>query len=279
MPSEQQEAIRRRAYEIWEQDGRPDDKAADHWRQAEFEYRYFHALRIDASTKPQMLKSALARANKNRDFEIEHYWKRATYFWAFQVAIFAAFGFLWRASESSLSEWGPIIVGLAGLGILTAIASALSARGSRFWQNNWEKHIEVLEDFTEGRLYKTVWLTQGKVSFSVSRINQYLSYYFSVFWIGVAIYVAWKILEQRCISLAGVACVVLTGMFVLAGIVLLFGQTTDLRGTVLKGDGSYANVERDGFRFRGRRLQWFKGIRGVDAESHTFIRRKGPDEP
>ena len=90
MPSEQQEAIRRRAYEIWEQDSRPDGKAADHWRQAEFEYRYFHALRIDASTKPQMLESALARANKNRDFEIEHYWKRAAYFWAFQVAIFAA---------------------------------------------------------------------------------------------------------------------------------------------------------------------------------------------
>ena len=64
MPSEQQKAIRRRAYEIWEQDGRPTGNAADHWRQAEFEYRYFHALRIDAS-KPEMIEFALERANKN----------------------------------------------------------------------------------------------------------------------------------------------------------------------------------------------------------------------
>lgn len=226
-----------------------------------------------------MLESALARANQLRDFEIEHYWKRATYFWAFQVAIFAALGFLLRGSESALNEWGPIIVGLVGLGILTAIASALSARGSRFWQNNWEKHIDVLEDFIEGRLYKTVWLTQGKVSFSVSRINQYLSYYFSVFWIGVAIYGACKILEQPCIALAVWIYVALTGILVLAGIVLLFGQTTDLSGTVLKADGSYAEVKRDGFRFRWRWPKWFKGVREVDADSVTFIRRKGPDEP
>lgn len=179
----------------------------------------------------------------------------------------------------ALNDWGPIIIGLAGLGILTAIASALAARGSRFWQNNWEKHIDVLEDFVEGRLYKTVWLTQGKVSFSVSRINQYLSYYFSIFWIGVSIFVAWKTLAHPCVSLAVVAYVVLIGMFVLVGIVLLFGQTTDLRGTVLRGDGSYANVERDGFRFHRPRLQWFKGIRGVDADSLTFVRRNGPAGP
>src|SRR5271154_2713773 len=97
------------------------------------------------TTKPRM-EAALKRAYALRNFEIEHYWKRATYFWAFQVAIFAAFGLLWKASETPTTEWSPITVALAGLGILTAFASALSAIGSRVWQDNWEKHIDMLED-------------------------------------------------------------------------------------------------------------------------------------
>ncbi len=137
----------------------------------------------------------------------------------------------------------------------------------------------MLEDFIEGRLYKTVWLTQGKVSFSVSRINQYLAYYFSIFWIVVAVYVAWRTVTQPRISCALAVYVVVAGVFVLAGIVLLLGQTTDLHGTVLKEDGAYANVERDGFRFHCRWPQWFKGIRGVGVDSQTFVRRNGPDEP
>ena len=33
----QEDLIRQRAYEIWEQSGRPDGKAVEHWRQAEEE--------------------------------------------------------------------------------------------------------------------------------------------------------------------------------------------------------------------------------------------------
>src|SRR4051812_18168837 len=32
MPSEQTEKVRRRAYEIWEREGRPDGREAEHWR-------------------------------------------------------------------------------------------------------------------------------------------------------------------------------------------------------------------------------------------------------
>jgi len=35
--SDKEQRIRRRAYEIWEQDGRRDGRAQDHWRQAELE--------------------------------------------------------------------------------------------------------------------------------------------------------------------------------------------------------------------------------------------------
>lgn len=31
------EAIRRRAYQLWESEGRPEGRHEDHWRQAQFE--------------------------------------------------------------------------------------------------------------------------------------------------------------------------------------------------------------------------------------------------
>lgn len=44
--------------------------------------------RKDSKTK---YEEALARAWKNRDFEIEMYWKRATYFWVFLATTFAGY--------------------------------------------------------------------------------------------------------------------------------------------------------------------------------------------
>jgi hypothetical protein len=261
--------------------------------------RYFRTLELDrsgAAAKPR-LEAALARAHKNRDFEIEHYWRRATYFWAFQVAIFAAFGFLWRGSEPILHEWGPIILALAGLGILTAVANALSARGSRFWQENWETHIDMLEDEIEGRLYKTVWLDRGKVSFSVSRVNQYLIYYFIVFWALLALFVAWRyacppkrengslVVYADTFTKAGTddrgaaVAVFVVGLLVIVGIVLLLGQTTDLsRGTLPKADSFPGEKVRQCWpKLRWPKLRWRKRICGAGCQA-PFIRRKAPDE-
>jgi len=129
---------------------------------SELRNRYFRTLGLGLGAETAKLRqTALTRACERRDFEIEHYWKRATYFWAFQVAIFAAFGFLWGKSDSERVR-SPFY--LLGLGILTAFTNTLSAFGSRFWQENWEKHIDMLEDEFEGRLYKTVWLGAWKPS-------------------------------------------------------------------------------------------------------------------
>lgn len=59
----------------------------------ELRARYFQTLRLGKNGTPTKceLKGALDRAYELRTFEIEHYWKRGTYFWGFQIAIFAAF--------------------------------------------------------------------------------------------------------------------------------------------------------------------------------------------
>lgn len=50
MESSREERIRQRAYEIWERDGRPHGRDAEHWQQA--------AAEIDAETAPAGAEAA-----------------------------------------------------------------------------------------------------------------------------------------------------------------------------------------------------------------------------
>ena len=290
MPSEREQAIRERvAYAIWEEEGRPDGKALDHWQRAILRTQYLGTLGFydGSEATAKRLAAAFTRAHDLRKFEIEHYWKRSTYFWAFQVAIFAAFGLLWKETGTKPGT-NPVLVVLAGLGILTALANALSARGSRFWQNNWEKHIDVLEDQIEGRLYKSVWVSDGKVSFSVSRVNQYLSDYFVIFWVFITFYVVCIFVGSSQVdffyghhSRRLIYVLIIVGVIVL-GIVFLFGQTSGSRATLPKPDGSHGadQIKREWHCPHWRWPDLRKRIREAGgADSQTFIRRYAPDEP
>jgi len=70
-------------------------------------------------------------------------------------------------------------------------------RGSKYWQENWENHVDNLEDDFVGPLYKVTlsrprphdfdeklkhYLT-GPSKFSVSKINQMISLYVTMLWI------------------------------------------------------------------------------------------------
>ena len=58
----QEDLIRQRAYEIWEQSGRPDDKAVEHWRQAEEEiYKRFGRPRKGARERRTGVRIRAAR--------------------------------------------------------------------------------------------------------------------------------------------------------------------------------------------------------------------------
>ncbi len=140
------------------------------------------------------VEAALMRAQENRTFEIELYWKKAAYFWAFIGAAFA--GYIAVQSRDPVGATDLSVI-LACLGLVFSFAWYCVNRGSEKWQENWEKHVDMLEDYVTGPLYKTV-LTRdeprefrhrissvltGPAPLSVSKINQLISFYVFMVWV------------------------------------------------------------------------------------------------
>jgi len=128
-----------------------------------------------------------------RKFEIELYWKRATYFWTFIAATFAGY----ISIQNSASPNEKMVFAIILLGITFSLCWYFVNRGSKFWQLNWEKHLDAMEDGEIGPLYKTTisrayyrsrwYRLWGPYPFSVSKINILLSFFVLLLWIGFLI--------------------------------------------------------------------------------------------
>jgi hypothetical protein len=151
---------------------------------------------------PEKRRLALERALDIRKFEIEHYWKRAAYFWTLIAAALTAYGVVQVASNVPEREHLAVLIG--ALGFVFSFAWVCVNRGSKRWQENWENHVDMLEDGVIGPLYKTIagrppvgehvalgspisrrakhYLT-GPSPFSVSKINQIVSVFVTALWI------------------------------------------------------------------------------------------------
>jgi hypothetical protein len=127
-------------------------------------------------------RKALASAWRNRDFEIDLYWKRASYFWTFIAATFAGYVALISSEsfEKVREKFPQVEYVIICLGIVFSFAWLLVNIGSKKWQENWESHIEMLEDSISGPLYKTVLF---KDSFSVSKLNKIVNVFVIFIWI------------------------------------------------------------------------------------------------
>ncbi len=140
-------------------------------------------------------KAALERALDIRKFEIDLYWRRATYFWTFIAASLAAYGVVQGLSDEQDKTYLSVVVG--SLGLVFSLAWYCANRGSKQWQENWEAHVDLLEDEIVGPLYKTVICQPratgvasflyrfivGPGNFSVSKINQLTSLFVTALWV------------------------------------------------------------------------------------------------
>ncbi len=129
----------------------------------------------------EIAKKAFDKAWEIRNFEIEMYWKRATYFWTFIATTFAGY-FALISSDNYFKQdkFNHIeVYFLICIGFILSCAWHFTNIGSKAWQRHWEVHVDLLEDRFTGPLYKTVHPIQ---TYSVSKINEIVSFVFICIW-------------------------------------------------------------------------------------------------
>ena len=147
--------------------------------------------------KREKLKAAYRHANDNRKFEIEMFWKRSAYYWTMITVAFAGY-FSVLGGAFGNEPTPPMITSvaltlIATLGVIITWAWHLLCHGSKYWQENWENHVDMLEDEVTGPLYKTVMVDKRKSEcglfkclkgkrFSVSKINMGTSKHICIVW-------------------------------------------------------------------------------------------------
>lgn len=154
----------------------------------------------DLFQEDSIKREALKQACEIRKFEIELYWKRATYFWTFIGAAFVGYAAFYNAASSTTApntNRDFILILISCIGFVFSVAWHCVNKGSKFWQENWENHVELLEDKVFGPLYKTLTkrpqqsLSKRRLiedffvapqSFSVSKINQLVSTFMALVW-------------------------------------------------------------------------------------------------
>ena len=158
-----------------------------------------NATEYDLYGNKNARKAALEQALKTREFEISLYWKRTAYFWAFIVSIYIAYFSVFTMKDgcNSLVFIRPAaLISLSYLGFFFSLAWFMVNKGSKFWQENWETHVSMLEDDVIGPLYKThlnpsysSLISPTKAyDFSVSKVNMLASFLVGLFAIGFFIW-------------------------------------------------------------------------------------------
>lgn len=160
---------------------------------------------LDEDDAKSRRAKALEQAYEQRKFEIDLYWKRATYFWTFIGAAFVGYAAFLNGSTPHLT--GALV--MSQVGLVFTVAWYLVNRGSKFWQENWENHVHFLEDAVTGPIFKMCaerdplhpdaknwdgrWTSPQPRS--VSKINTIVSMYVIAIWValGLAVVLMWII--------------------------------------------------------------------------------------
>lgn len=189
---------------------------------------------------PKRLESALEHALDIRKFEIEMYWKRATYFWALIAVAFA--GYFAVVGSEKIPDKNFMAYVISCIGFLFTFAWFQVNRGSKYWQENWENHVDMLEDKVTGPLYKTVLSRPEKIGFfetritgpstiSASKTNQLVSLFVLFIWM----FLSYKTMEPFSTALS------LDWERIIVGVVtLVFAKAIVSKGRTYTG--SYTHV-------------------------------------
>jgi len=178
-------------------------------------------------------------ASDIRKFEIDKYWQRTLYFWGFISAIYVAYYSVLKdfyADKCGNQEHGglPLLI-LSMLGLFFCFSWLLASKGSKHWQENWENHIDMLEDAVTGPLYKT-YLAESSDSFSVSKINIMAGRVLSICAYGL---VAFEIINfvENTLELSGATAIVISLLLIVCTGLSLLVYANHVKGNA-KSNGS-----------------------------------------
>jgi uncharacterized Tic20 family protein len=136
--------------------------------------QYASYFGLNNPEKKDLHIAAFKKAWETRNFEIDKFWQRSTFFWGFIALIFTGYVTVVTGKNSETTKGMYLDFYLILLGLIFSVAWFLVIRGSKRWQENWEEHIDYLEDEITGPLYKTLYY-KGKNYYSVSKIVQILA--------------------------------------------------------------------------------------------------------
>ena len=102
-------------------------------------------MNTEANEKNDLLKTALEMADKRLYFEIEHYWKRAAYFWVFIALAFTGYFFVLEKHGSD-SNYYIYKLAISSVGLVFSIAWFHVNKASKFWQNVWQCKVAYIEN-------------------------------------------------------------------------------------------------------------------------------------
>jgi hypothetical protein len=202
---------------------------------------YLRGISSSDANSISKLEKALNFAHDIRKFEIDLYWKRATYFWTLIAAILGAWLLILNAKEADLDPLAknlrlPIMQVLAGVGFLFSLGWFFVNKASKFWQRNWELQVDLLENPITGDLYKRVhskvsdsaWKPHTAYPYSVSNINQMLSAMVMIVMLSAQMVILpWKCIatNQEWMQVGVFVCTIVFAIYM-----SLFGKMASIRG-------------------------------------------------
>lgn len=106
------------------------------------------------------IKAAYDSAHDIRKFEIGLYWQRTTYVWGFISLLIAGYGYSFvhffdpATPEPNRTIYCTLMLITSLIGLTFTGSWRQMLQSSKFWQENWELSIAVLEKYITGNLHK-----------------------------------------------------------------------------------------------------------------------------
>jgi len=137
------------------------------------------------TVEPGKLKEALEHAVRRRDFEIELYYKRGTYSWAFVAVAFAGY---FAISKDGCDHNPMASFVISCLGTMFTWAWLWVGRASAYWHIRYEEQIKALRcrvfgPYYEPKLEMGPFWSLKPYRASITKINTILSLYVFLVWV------------------------------------------------------------------------------------------------